>query len=202
MKVLQILVVTILALSMTSCGSSGGDGNSAREFAQSVDKVVYQINQLEVSANLGVAGENESEKLQKSFGRSARAADSIQRIIKGPAFVLVFNGSESALQVSSGEKINQHHQAGRNTPGCSLSGESSVEGEVTSLKIALNWHFVAHLNGDACDAAMLEDYFKFQSDELSLFHLSAVEKLLSSADLPKDQQRNIDLQVRIEGDSH
>jgi hypothetical protein len=201
MKAWALVGFSAALIALSGCGGDSKN-ESAKEFSQNVDRVPYTLTSFEVSTNLGTNKANDAETLHKAINQGGRAKDDIQRVIKGSSFVLVINGNESALQVSSAGNINHQQTVAENTPGCSLSGASKVSGLSSSLNLEITWELNAELKGDACDAAMLEKYFKFQSDELAVFHLNAVNGVLDSADLPKDLQRNIHLAVKVAGDSH
>ncbi|MDB5037788.1 MAG: hypothetical protein JWQ35_1316 [Bacteriovoracaceae bacterium] len=202
MKLLNITSVFGFLIAASGCGSSGGDSGGAKEFAQSVDKVSYNLSDVNISATLGSSTSSNTEQLQKTIGEAGRSKDDIQRIIKGPAFVLMINSQESALQISSAGNIDHKQTVAEKTPGCELSGLSQVSGVSTSLRFELNWELTIALAGSTCDAAMLAKYIKFQTDELNVFHLNSVQALLNSADLAPDAQRMIHLQLKIAGDSH
>lgn len=201
MKLIRQLGLLGISLSLASCGSSGDD-NSGKEFSQNVDRVPYSLKQVNLSIDVGSKEDAKANSLQKNIGEFGKAQDDILRLIKGSSFVLNINSKESSLQVSSAGNINYLQKVGKESPGCSLNGTSQVSGFSSSLKLELNWDLQLALTGDACDAAMIADYFKFQNDELDVFHLNSVNALLASADLPKDSQRSLHLQLKVSGDSH
>lgn len=186
---------------LTGCGSSDGNEDS-KEFSQNVDRVPYSLNELQIEVSVGSREDSQANQLKKTLGVSGRARDEMIRLIKGSSFIITVNGVESNLQISSAGNINYQQRVAKNSPGCSLNGVSEVTGMASSLHLELDWDLKVDLGGGACDASMIEDYFKFQNDELSVFHMNSVNALIASADLPKDLQRSIHLRVKVSGDSH
>ena len=201
MKLSRRFYIPSLILFASGCGGSS-DGNSAKEFSQNVDKVPYSLGSVEISATLGTATSDSAENLHKSIGEVGRSKDQVLRVIKGSSFVLIINGKESSVQVSSAGNINHQQTIAENGPGCELHGVSQVNGVSTSLKFELTWDFSAELSGDGCDDVMTAKYYNFQENELNVFNLSSVRSVLDSADTTHEAQRKIHIQLSLAGDSH
>ena len=202
MKISRIFICLSTLAALAGCGSEGDGGNSAKEFSQGIDNVPYDLKKLEISATLGSETTENSEELKKTLGEASRAKDKIQRVIKGSNFVMIMNGKESSVQVSSAGNIDHKQSVKENSPGCSLTGTSETSGVATSLKVELNWNFTALLDGKGCDENMIAKYYKFQDNEIDVFNLNSVRALLKSAELSHDEQRRIRIQLRLSGESH
>lgn len=189
-------------VTLAACGSSESKNPGGKEFSQKVDLVNYQIQSLKIDAELGGTTSDQLERLHKDIGRAGTAKDKVQRIIKGPSFLMMINDQEAGLQVSSAGSIDHHQQIQEKSPGCELTGSSKVQGEATSLDLEIEWRLQADLSGEACDSLMLEKFQKFIDAETSVFNLNSVRKVLVSAELGKEEQRHIDLSLKISGESY
>jgi hypothetical protein len=188
-------------LSLAGCGDDKPRSRSNREFGKGIDQIVYTLGRAELSINIGDAS-GISEHLQRTVDYIPnKSKDKIERVIDGSNFKLKINGIDALVPVSSQENIDHERAPSEDSPACKLSGLSKVVGEATSLDLRFNWNLKLRLEGSNCDL-FIPKYQAFLTAELGRFNLSVVKSLLDSSDLAIDDQRQIELNLTMSGESN
>lgn len=196
----QMGILLPLSMLLASCGSDEPNNKRDREFGKGIDQISYRLKRAQLKIELGDASRI-SEVLDRKVDYLAdKSQDKIIRYIDGANFKLQINGVDALVPVSSQEHIDHEQTISEDSPACRLSGFSKVEGESTSLDLQFRWHLKLKLDGASCDL-FIPKYQEFLSAELKRFNLSVVKSLLDSADLSLNDQRQIELNLSLSGES-
>jgi hypothetical protein len=196
---LRSLLCGFVALLTGGCGSSG-DKVSEKEFSQVVDRVQYVLKEIDLTATVNGSGAEELKKIIRYDNNSSK--DQILRLIEGPSFILMVNGQKAQVKISSAGNIEHVQTIEESAPGCSLTGKSHVSGGASSLKLEIEWEFDLALEGSGCDSVMSQKFFEFQDRETEAFHLQSVKDILTATDIKRESQRQIQLRLKVKGDTN
>jgi len=185
---------------LSACGYSSSD-DSSREFGKAIDQVNYSLSSTKLRIMLG-AGSGTIQDLNSNINYLPnKSKDKILRRIDGSNFKLQVNGTDALIPVSSRENISHEQQFSENFQSCRLIGTSKVEGAATSLRLNLNWNLFLKLEGDSCDA-FVPKYQAILQSELARFNLTVVKDVLNSTDLTVEDQREININLDLSGESN